>query len=356
MKKTRAVSIGKFMQGCCCYIPRREIEERAAGAPVARLWKFRRNIRAAMIGQTLLRPLENFGPSASIEHIGQVIEDSSRLGIPDPANFGDIFHRSFESPRCCVTVNAICRPFFHGGWEAALADRADPGARLYDMCSAYAWAGARQLPVPNSITPCREWRKDAIYVVDATLAPGIHYPPGLRGGRIRTLCNVDEIEMYRMKDVTMLEGYRFTKWIDVAPTIFRIADMCRWHKPTLRAYWGRWASSTGVTCQVSRAGNVTKEWTLPPVGTNFLWAGIITSLVRGRCWIEVLSGGVKHVFVDSVVIDRRINTGSAIGDWREVEQYKKPLRFYSPGNWGTEDGTRIKHSGISDRKLVELTA
>jgi hypothetical protein len=352
----RPVSIGKYLDGATCYLPRREAEDRAAAAPCARTWRFRKTLRAAMIGKTLIRPIENFGNSISLEDLGRFLADAGRLGVPDPSNPGDLFHRLFMSPRCCATINNVCRPYFRGGWEATLSDRADAGARLYDMTSAYAWAGCRPLPEPNSAYLTTEWTPDGLYEVEGTLAPGMKYPPGLRGGTCRALLTVNEIDMYRMKDVRMITGLRFRRWVDLAPTIYRIADMCKWHKPTLRAYWGRWASSTGVTCQIERHGNITKEWTLPPMGSNFLWAGIITALVRGRCWAEVMRGGVHHVFVDSLVIDRRLDTGSALGAWREVERYGKPLRFYSPGNWGAENGERVKHSGISDRKMAELTA
>jgi hypothetical protein len=348
----RPVSIGKYRDGATCYLPRQEIADRVAGAPCARVWAFRKTLRAAMIGQTLLRPVENFGQFCTLESLGQLIEDSGRLGCPDPSNPGDIFHRVFKSPRCCATINTIARPYFRGGWEAALHDRANAGARLYDMTSAYAWAGCRPFPIPNSAYLTTEWQTDGIYEIDATLMPGVDYPPGLRGGRIKCLVSLPEIDLYRMKDVRMITGLRFRRWVDMSDTIYRIADMLRNYKPTLRSYWGRWASSTGITCQVQRQGNVTKEWTLDPIGTNFLWAGIITAGVRGRVWGEVKKGGVKHVFVDSIVTERRIRTGSSIGDWREVEKYEKPLRFYAPGNWGEDGGRRIKHSGIQTEVLT----
>lgn len=335
------------MDGACCYLPRAEIREIVARAPVARSWWFRKEIRSALIKGTTLRCLENFRQNGiGEEEWGRIIEDSASLGVFHPSSFCSVFHGVFRTPWCPKAVNCSFSRWFRGGWQSVFAADVSGPVYQYDINSAYAWAGAA-LPMPDTRRPIstRKIVSGGQYLAEFTNLKRAPFPFLI--GRQRALVSGRDIERYGFENVRVVRGWRFDGWIDISETLAAIMQKFRYWKDVYRAYWGRWAGKRGATEIIFKDGELSYKRTLPCLGSNFVWAHEVTSRVRDKIWSDAGREELYRVYVDSVCVPYRMKTGRNIGDWKLVGEYGQGLDFRGPGAYKDKrNGQWIKRGGL----------
>lgn len=277
---------------------------------------------------------------------GELIDECERLGIRPPVSHSSVFHSMYRGERCPSWVNRHLRPFLYGGWQWCRSGPVSSDLNVYDLRSAYAWAGSIPLPEPKSVWYCNRLVKGGIAVCEFYLPESDCYPYPLRAGRNLYPMTIEDLELYGAKWVRIIRAMRWDRRVDLRPHFDRIRDNFRDWKKILRSYWGRWGSTEPVLCEGWRNGHQQKVWELPPKDCNLLWANYITRRVKARVWGDS-RGQAVHVFVDSVITHLRLKEGEDIGNWRLVSNHPKGLVFFHPGAYKDSNGKWVKRSGIA---------
>lgn len=264
----------------------------------------------------------------------------------NPSTYGSVFHDPYPPARMLTYSSSLHAPDrVVGAWEEARKTGVG-GVNLkeLDIVSAYAWAGLRALPSHRSMWPVYKWSGKGIYFCRVNRTGGVVPPPHLRIDFRRpdqlvwlTSEEIDELDL----KVTVLRGMTFSKWWEPKRRIEKLISLLPepvWKK-VLRAYWGAWASSQPVVCHSKNTGNT---WS----ARNFLYdpiaAHYIVSRVRNRIAQE--AGHAYHIYVDSIITDKSIPTGTAIGDWHCKNRFEK-LYIHGAGRWVDIGTGQRKQSG-----------
>ncbi len=314
----------------------------ASGA--SRYWTYGGVIRtvhrpvAGMKGGQYVKSITSWRETSEekIRHAIEEIRDGA--GISMPTGYADAFRARFRSPSVSWSHQVHFRPWFRAAWQEAFTIGGQPGAwNLYDMRQAYLWAVTLGLPDPRSYFHTRStaYAKDALYLVDHVPVAGLPYPYATE---TTVLATGEDIKRYGLAVTDIHCGVAWRRAFPVRKILDAI-NCWTFAKEVGRSYWGGWAASARVEC-VTPA----KRWELPPLGANLIWAHLIVSRVRAR--LADVADGAAHVFVDSVLTQRELPTGDAIGDWRLVKTYPDGIKVGGPGAYGPMIGAWDKYAGV----------
>ncbi len=291
---------------------------------ISHSWSYQGSMRSLRWSSGGIVKMRNaFTAHRSPDAFYSLIEAGASKGVYRPSSYSSFFHDCYRSPRPSGPARrAMAWPAL-GAWERLLVPRGDyPGTWYrYDLRSAYLWSLASGLPNPSSYryTERVNTRRDGLYVMDGRATPGAPYPYD-RAGCWPVMR--DEIERYGIRGQVRY-GITWTEPQDIGPMLRAIYDWPFW-KEVGRAYWGRWAATAPLECSTYDAnGTRRRRWELPATHANPIWAHIILSRVRARLHDITRSANVARVYVDSVIVDRPLESGSgAPGDWRLECQYE----------------------------------
>jgi hypothetical protein len=301
------------------------------------VYSYGHSIRSLRLpGNVFWKDATPFGGDFDKPEFADFLAYCRQLGIELPSSYAKPFHAQFSSPRVKRTVNALYEPYFCGGWEEAIVRGSFSGTYFqYDLNSAYLWAASLGLPDISTL----EYRDDVIsnlsgcYVVDIEPSSSTPFP----FSSCHTVIATDrEIEVYGLNVRAVRGGYTWRNWVasDI-PDLIRSMPCA---KQIGRCYWGQWGASQRLSCESKR-----RTWTLPNMQQNYLWAHIITSRPKMRCW-ETARGKALHVFIDSLILPHEIESGVEPGGWRLVKRYNG-IRIEAVGRYGPLSGPLDKHSG-----------
>ncbi len=308
------------------------------------LYRYGEFIRTARLeGNVYWKNKEGFGrlavDDATFTEFLKECAETARCRMP--SSFGSPFHKLFRSPALPRSVNAPFSNFFRGGWqEAKFTGKLRGNFYHYDINSAYLWSSTLGLPRTDTLELQFDVRTDldGCYVIDqGEPRSDLPYPFSTESVVIASL---DEIEIYNLNIRRVIAGFT---WRDVlAPdAITSVVNRFSFSKQMARAYWGRWASVAQIECD-----NKTRKWKLRNPIQNYIWAHLIVSRVKMRVWEEAWDA--THVFVDSIIIPRKIETGTSLGGWKLVKEYLDGVRVDGPGRFGPMRGALDKHAGTGE--------
>lgn len=308
------------------------------------IYRYGEHIRTVRLaGNVYWKNRDTFG-SVAIDDAGfaEFLRECNALArCRMPSSFGSPFHKLFRSPALPRSVNAPFANWFRGGWqEARLLGKRREDFYLYDINSAYLWSSTLGLPLTDTLEFQEDVRTDldGCYVIDqGEPRDGLPYPFSVESIVIASL---DEIEMYNLNIAKVLAGFT---WRDVlAPdAVTSVTSQFSFSKQMARAYWGRWASVLRIECD-----NGARKWKLRNPIQNYIWAHLIVSRVKMRIYDEAKDAA--HIFVDSVLVPRRMPTSTALGGWKLVKEYLDGVRIEGPGRFGPLRGKLDKHSGTGE--------
>lgn len=339
-----------------CYCFRTRIQQEVRDHGYSRAWFVNDEITSLQRRDgSYMKALDNFQQHLhTTEAFYSMLEECFSRQCFRPTAYHDPVYAVVDMPRLKWSVNAMFAPQFAGGWNHAITTGVFHGAHMiYDIQSAYLSALAEGLPDPatfraagDSIGP------NGLFVIDHRPNRDLPYPFDTF---TRVNATADEIEIYGLRDVRLVDGVRWwSDWPGAAQLRDEICKLSFW-KQAGRMYWGRWA----MTERVKMVGGNTNSITpLPSIFTNMIWAHLILSRIRMRLWHEVLRGDVRHVFTDSIICrrPRRIEPRT-IGGWKLVKVYDKGVYIKGPGQYGEMFGEYLdKQAGVplAKRKPVAL--
>lgn len=259
-----------------------------------------------------------------------------------PSSFGTPFHKLFRSPALPRSINAPFSNFFRGGWQVArFLGKKREDFYHYDLNSAYLWSSTLGLPRTDTLEYAPDVRTDldGVYLIDQG-EPRDELLPYPFSTESIVIASLDEIEIYNLNIRRVLAGFT---WRDVLlpDAVTSVVSKFSFAKQTARAYWGRWASIAQIECD-----NKTKKWYLRNPIQNYIWAHLIVSRVKMRVFQE--ASDAVHVFVDSVIVPRKMETSKELGGWKLVKEYLGGVRIEGPGRFGALRGPLDKHAGTGE--------
>lgn len=295
-------------------------------------WSFKRKLRTLrMPGDVYLKLRFATDAELAVYKAGAV-----KLGLPEdwfPSSWASVWHELDGMKRAPWSCRFLAEHEVTGGWEEARARIGSAAAmKEYDLCSAYAWAGHRKLPVVRSAWPARHYEGPGLYLVKILRTGSVILPPSLRPSdrepfpvRWVTHEEIEELDL----TVATIRGVRFDRWWEPRARMERIQSVYpEWcWKKILKRYWGPWAGRSGLECASTRTE---KHWELPSYFYDPAQAHFIVSRVRNR--VAQVARNAVHVFVDAVITADDIATGEGVGDWRIKHKFKE-LSVISAGRW-----------------------
>ncbi len=327
----------------CKYVSNAEIHEASRSGKV-QVWVYNGVMRSLRQGNTILK--SEFGPVGEMEEAVTLLRALGGKGWP--SSYGDIYHRLFRSPVIPVSVSYNTAGRVPAGWQQAPKRGPLQGSyRVYDIVSAYGWAGMQRLPWIRSAKPSDHVEPGGLYIITFTDSGAVR-PPNMAPGH-PVLASTEEIERYDLRGVQVQRGVRFRSWCSLESNLEKVKDTFSFWKKIWRAYWGAWIASRPIVCQIMENGRVTKAWSAERPSINAPWAYYITAAVRQR--IAEYAGEAAHIYVDSVMLPREIRTGSAPGDWALKETLTNPVIF-GAGRYA-DAGGMVKQSGVPKVKLFK---
>lgn len=320
-------------------------------AATSQAWGFRGQRRSVRVGSDVHKR-RFMRPNAE----AVFLEECRAAGITEtPSSYGQVYHSLFKHPRPCGSLQAALNESLPGGWQVAAKKGPQTGTwYVYDLKSAYAWAAMQGLPQVRSARPSYAIEPHGLYVATFRKAGIPLIPSHLKPGKFSIL-STEEIERYDLQGVSVRSGAVFRRFESIDANLERIRRSFTDWKAIFRSFWGCWASNAPVECSMLAYGQPIKEWTVNRRTFNPVWAAYVLSRVKMR--LADYAGEFCHAFVDSVILPRRIPTGTDIGDWKLVE-IVNGLTVYGCGNWvgNTDSGIVNKHAGIpssvADRRLA----
>lgn len=320
-----------------------------------RKWSFRnRTASIELPGRRYVKDWHRFsGHADDANHFVDFLAECYERGIERPSSYADCFHSIFYSPRVPSSVNALFRSVFKAGWQEARMYGTQAGLwRSYDLNRAY--YAASQCGLPDMATIRRSARIHMCFpgLYRVRLSAVSENAPYPFSQYTEVVCTDMEVEMYGLRIDHIYGG---VIWEATLPrdVCTRVIDSFSFGKLVGRSYWGRWASTSPVTCSAMKSG---KEWDLRNPVENFVWAAVIVAEVKRRIWDVIAAGHkVAHIFVDSVLIDGELETGQKAGEWKLVHEFPRGIHVRGPGYYGEPGKKPYKHSGVPAFKTGELT-
>lgn len=282
----------------------------------------------------------------------ELLREYESFGVNRPGGYADVFHDQYNSFRVAWSVNSMLAPAFAGGWQAALKTGAFRGVFYkYDLRSAYMWAGSLGMPDPKTYRRSTVIRSDRDGVYRVILSRPVSGAPFPFFRARECLVTNEEIETYSLPVERVVTGVTWGGLLDPAKMLDAIRLTSTW-KQTGRSYWGRWGQTTRVECHC-RA----KSWVLPNIAANVPWAHLIVSRVKSKLW-QAADASTVHVYVDSLLTQKRLATGSEIGDWKLEKTYRNGVLVRGPGQYGDLKAERLERmAGVpKDSRLRDILA
>lgn len=305
-----------------------------------RWWSFNgRTTTVERADGTLIKSLSPFTAHPTLDQFNELITESAYVaGVHRPTGYADVFHKLYPSPYTTPSYNAVLRQRFAGGWQEALAPGYHKGEwRRYDLRSAYLWAATGGLPSPKSYRPIDGFqRHPALYRLELEYArPGLPFPFS---------CSTDvlaadwEVDLYDLPVRRVIAGISWRREVDVRPLVEAVQAVSYWKLPA-RMFWGRWAQVGAVECATPD-----KRWKMRNPRANIVWAHLIVARVRSKLWQA--ASGAAHVYVDSLITQSKLRTGTSPGDWRLEETYPGGVVVKGPGHYGHPHRAPEKMAGV----------
>ena len=269
---------------------------------------------------------------------------------PAPSSYAWAWMQMHAPPRCSATLlravgkeHSLPKP-----WNEAVNVGSFPGRWfVYDVVSAYAWAGMKPLPDVRDTIYCdgRKLTRGAhgLYLVQASwTAPRV--PPRLRTDRPVWVTR-EELEQYDGSNVRVLRGAEWLRSHDLRPVFDRARSILPpdAFKRMCRAFWGAWVSETPVEeYRVSR-DSLSLTRNLPMRHFCPVWGWFVMARVTLRC-AEIPDS--IHVFTDSVITRTALPESGTIGSWKRERVLDNPW-VASTGLYG-DDSSVAKRMGVAD--------
>ena len=273
----------------------------------------------------------------SEEDFWRIMGCAESVNMNPPTSFSDIFLHAYHHPFPRKSILAPFHGRVFGGWQQVRQPGLyTKGVWHYDIIKAYRWAALRGLP--DVKTAYRTWdgtHPNAIYLFE--LPKGAM--PWIRHAG-KYVVTSEERDMLLKRPTKILYGVAFRENISL-DEVFGFIDI---HFPYCRdrisqSFWGLWNSFEGPQRLTFKSGP--KVYAMGNPFYNPVWSAFITSRVKLRLlhhWDKSL-----HCFVDSLLLTEPIEEGTAMGDFKLVNEYST-VWIEGPGIWGTGD-ILIKHSG-----------
>lgn len=271
----------------------------------------------------------------SVKHAGnqevfdEFIREATEFKCPRPSSYSSVFHAMFPTAAIPRSVNAQFEGQFAGGWEEAKTTGVLRGRWLkYDLNSAYLWASTLGLPRPSTFRYTDDIsNKASMYALE--LAANIDTLPYPFNQRRLVNATLEEIDLYSLPIKRVISGVTWDDYLD-EDVVTRIINQMSFGKEVSKAYWGLWCSTTTVRCTTQK-----KTWELRNNALNLVWAHVLISRVKARVWSE--SKNAAHVFVDSIITQDTLPTGTRVGDWRLDAEYANGVKVKHAGFYGPAD-------------------
>lgn len=297
-------------------------------------------------GNEVIKKLSKFPRHAHSEEVfREFLRENDFYGCPRPGSYYSAFHEQFRSPQVLRSVNEKFKRQMHYAWQDSLCPGKSEGTwNRYDLNQAYLWASTQGLPDMRTVQ-ASDFLGNYPGLYHIRLRPPrdpmerAHWPyPFDR--LLDVNASTEEIDSLALPIDTIYGG---VVWQDSLATdaITSVLNQFSFAKQASKGYWGRWASTTELTCSTASGA----EWTVPNNKLNLVWAHMIVSRVRLRIWDIVKQHGAAHVYVDSVVTRGTLPTGSGLGEWKLEKHYPNGVFVGWPGGYGEDERCLDSHTG-----------
>lgn len=255
-----------------------------------------------------------------------------------------------------ATTNNLLSKYFHGGWIANTSTGFHHGKTyLYDIVSAYRWAGSLGLPISArffSSTPrSNEW----IALVRIKSRKPEH-PDFLQ--RETTVLTSEDLGVYDIEFEFLcgydLSGFDYNPQEDLQKLTYLPEPA---FKLATQSYWGIWAMNGSINVnRIDRHGEI-KEWKLHNRNKKMIWAILIVHRVTAKVFTAFnQNGNVLNVYIDSILTRKPLkNASELLGGWK-LKNVFDGVVIKNAGLWTSVDNyikhsnrfeNWIKHSGYS---------
>lgn len=306
----------------------------------SRYWSINGRVTTVMLKENVWKDATRFNAHCEEGVFQELLRECADFGCPRPSSYNDVFHAQFHSPRVRASINNALAPAFTGAWQKAFLRGTFKGTYYrYDLASAYLWATTLGLPTVKSYRLVKDigGRLPGVYRVKLSrVEPELPYPFNTSTD---VLVSTEEMDNYNLPIQRVMFGVEWSDhWSEDAVT--DVVKKFSFAKHVSKGFWGRWAGTAPVKCH-SKNGRV---W---PVGNpvqNMVWAHLLVSRVKLRLW-EVVDSSVIHVYVDSVITKKPLESGTGLGEWRLEQVYGDGVKVKGPGFYGPRKGPWEKTSG-----------
>lgn len=258
------------------------------------------------------------------------------------------FFREECTGKCNIKAgtNKVLEKHFHGGQISNLATGFHHGtAYLYDIISAYRWAGSLGLPTEVRYFSGHPVHPEFIALVRVKQRPDIC--PDFLKRKICVITNED-LERYKIK-VEFIHGFylynfEYNPENDLEKLKY-LPEKC--FKLATQSYWGIWAMRSGIEVERLYDTGELKKWNLYNRNKNMIWSIIIVHRVIEKVF-ESVSNNCLNIYVDSILTKEKIKTGEKIGDWKLKNTFDCGVFIRNAGLW-TSINNYIKNADSYNR-------
>jgi hypothetical protein len=327
------------LSGQAGYAPTAALLEAWTAGRCSRVWRLGPRIVSVQLRKAEGGGIWKARERLPLTHPGPMLDTLEAAGIKHPSSFADCYHQLAEPVRHLPwTYNGMLHWWPGGPWEEARRTGEHRGNWFrYDLVSAYRWAATLGLPDPATYrVETRASSRPGIWIFQPSKARE-DLPAIYRQSRY-VVISTEEIDAYKLTG-QIIRGITWEKTLP-PDYVERTLGKLPCHKEAGRAYWGRWVARDRLTCMTAE-----KEWSLPNMGSHFVWGWLIVGRVRCRVWQD--SQRAAHVYVDEVLVPHSLNTGDRPGDWHLKEHYPRGVAVYRTGCYGPRGGKPVMQTGVS---------
>ena len=323
--------------------------------------------KASVNNETFMLSLKSAkGFNNDLDLCSKALEDWNRLKFSgNPSSSASFFRAMYERMRrrgdffahCTYSANMQFDGKLTGGWIEAKKEGFHIGKIYhYDINQAYLNAALRGLP--SRVFPLYSSACSSGYIVigkirNAKKRPDI--PKFLREREIVAVTS-EELDTYGLQVFDVERGVSFDDMeVNISPILFELAGQIdpKVFKRCTQSFWGVFAGTDGVDVEYY-SGDERKLWNRR---RNSAWATLITRRVAMDVWRAMRDYGGIACYIDSILCENEMPTGTDTGDWKKVEEYTYGVYIKTAGLWcGIRENKTIpkdfskwtKHSGYSD--------
>lgn len=309
--------------------------------------------KSVVTKDAIYKSVEGFGsPDIAYECL-YLWRSQGWTGSPSsPVSFFRKVHRVETNVK--ASTNQALSPYFHGGWITNTATGFHHGTvYLYDIVSAYRWAGTLGLPRRQKFFTGQPESEKFIAVVDV-LERSETMPNFLQ--KDTTVITDEDLQTYDIK-VKFRYGFECYDFDYFPESDFKKIEYLpeKAFKLATQSYWGIWAMREGVKASRVTVEGELKEWNIYNRNKKLVWALYIAHRVTEKVF-NSYSNKVLNIYVDSILTKDQIIEGENIGDWKLKDVFYEGVHIRNAGLWTTIDsylknrnnlGSWYKHSGYS---------